>query len=628
MRSGEASVTGVDKILDSGRDGLRFFTTFVPRYRDWTGTNPQGKDENSLTARYDQQRGMNVDPLRAFATLLRQQLSGTVGDQIGIQQARFAELPARWSDSEGANSAVQHAQTVSGQVAADRDALGGVAQAVTTAADKLEEVVRTKADAVRTDLSTKNAAGKSGEQVDKIIAYARGNFGAAADADAQTQLVQQVLPEFTSGDPKAYCEQWLNGVFVPTVDSTVQAYTGLTDATHTAVTGIYDQLAGALESVNSAAPYNSPGGTPSATTDLGDNAVPAVTQTLFSGGKPTDGTEPAATSPAAVTPAAADVPVATQVSASMPTDTNPQQPATTNASFIAGNTDPSKTGTDPSKTGTVPSKTGTDPSKTGTDPSKTATDPSKTVIPETPKMPTTTGDMGKEGVWRPGDIANVITATSQITGKVPDILTHLGDPLKAVGSTAESFGNAFKSVIGTDGITGLMKEGIDVVERIDKMIDHHVNPTDASTGASGHPPSGQPGDNGQSHGNGQGQQQPGQQQPGPQQPGNNPQAQPPTSNAQTQHQTGGTETGRPPQPGTSQPPTAQASYASADSAALSTAAPATPTAATQPSGFFGSPAMASASRTDDETDHRSKVQYAPPIIDSPPQDPETEVKQP
>ncbi|MCM6776128.1 hypothetical protein NDR87_19465 [Nocardia sp. CDC159] len=467
MRGGEASATGIDKILDSGGDGLRFFTEYLPRYREWAGANPVGHDVNSLTGHYDEQRGMDVEPLRAFATLLGGDVSGIVDYHVGVQQARFSELPVRWSDSGTANLAGARARAVSAQVGNDREALRTIARIVSTAADKLEEIVRTKADAVRTDLATKTVAGKSATQVDSVIAYARGRFGAGTDEDARAELVRQVLPEFTSGDAKAYCGRWLNTVFLPAIDHTVAAFVGLNDATHTAVGGLYDQLAGALESVN-AVPYISPDGSPSATTEIGAVTTRNAVDALFGGQRFTDGSEPADTAPASVSPASAQVPNSADAllgSAGL-SDTEM-------ANASGSNTGGADTGSS-ILGGEVPAV-----------PTETS--------PANPSL-TSISDMGQAGVWRPGDIVNVINAVSQITADVPDILEHLGDPIEAVGEAANDFGNAakgfgefFEDVIGPDGITGLVREGVEAIEKIDRIIDNHsgdaaaVTPPEAQT---------------------------------------------------------------------------------------------------------------------------------------------------
>ncbi|KZM69213.1 WXG100 family type VII secretion target [Nocardia terpenica] len=536
------------------RDGLTLFRTFVPHYRAWTGANPIGEDENSLTTRYDQQRGMNVEPLRAFATALSQELRGRLGDHVGMQQARFAELPSRWSDSPGADSAAQFVRQVGGRVAEDHDALTGIARAVSAAADNLEEVVRIKADAIRTDFSTTTLAGRSGEQVDKIIAYARGDFDGTIEADERTRSVREVLPEFSSGsDPKTYCTHWLDKVFVPAVEAKVTAFTGLTDATHAAVGGLYDQVCGALESV-SATPFPTANGQ-----DADPNGVITVAQMPFHGA-------PTATAAASVdapdSPAQVDNPVA---------PAKPDQPVV-RASPIAEAGAPQPQSGDPSRKTQSPSdKTTQKSAPQSGDPTQKAQAPIRTPVPSKTESPNpTVSDYGTAGVWRPGDITNVVTAASKITGSVPDILAHLGDPLKAVGGMVKDFGEAAKGfgefgrdIRGGDGITGLVEEGAVAAEKIDGI---------AHRAGAGNPTG--------------------------------------TGQAATT-------------PGVSVP--ASRSQPATAPAAVDPGASTAPAAAASSGGMLGGfPHIVGGSVKSDESEHRPKIRYVPPTVDSEPEPVETE----
>jgi hypothetical protein len=81
--------------------------------------------------------------------------------------------------------------------------------------------------------------------------------------------------------------------------------------------------------------------------------------------------------------------------------------------------------------------------------------------------------MGTVGVWRPGDIANVLDAASKITGSVPGLL-------QGIGAAATGVGDLFKDVVGQDGVTGLIREGVDAAGKIDNMVEHHLDPTAAN----------------------------------------------------------------------------------------------------------------------------------------------------
>ncbi|MGW4326023.1 hypothetical protein ACWEKR_09050 [Nocardia sp. NPDC004573] len=64
--------------------------------------------------------------------------------------------------------------------------------------------------------------------------------------------------------------------------------------------------------------------------------------------------------------------------------------------------------------------------------------------------------MGKAGEWRPGDIANAISAASKITGSLPDLIRAIGtldddidDVIKAGGEAIKSGGEGIAKVIDT-----------------------------------------------------------------------------------------------------------------------------------------------------------------------------------
>ncbi|PSR59183.1 hypothetical protein C8258_30165 [Nocardia sp. MDA0666] len=597
MRHGDSSNTGIDKLLDSGKEGLNFFSTFIPRYKAWTGADPSGGNEATLTARYDQQRGMDVEPLRAIGTAIGQELNGAIGAAIQDQRVRLRELPSRWSGSTGADNAAQMVQRVADQIGKEHDNLDGIARALSAAAEQLENVVRTKADAVRTDFSTNTLAGKSADQIDKVISYARGDFGGAADVDEHRTKVRDILPEIgAADDPATYSKRWLDNVFVPALDGKIAAFTALTDATHTAVTGVYDQLAAALESLGSS-PYTGPNGQPSAATSLEAGKPGDVSQALFGG--------------MSVTPAAALTSTAPAGTSTAPmSDVSGQstsKPVVTSVSAPAGDTPPGQGTLITPVSSSAPAKGNDGASKTTPTQQGQGSPTQQSPSTEPAKTPTSVTDMGKVGEWRPGDIANVLTAASQITGKIPDILTHIGDPLKAVGETAKDFGEVLKSVVGSDGITGLVKEGVDAAERIDKLIDHHSHPGEA---AEQHSSSGQ-----QSSGGHGGPQDHGQPKPPSAQSNAGSQA---ATTGEAGHPTGPAQDGAPPKNGTAgnegRPIPDQASanrtVATSYSPAASTAANTSPLMS--PSGLFGG-MHGAAARSEGETEHRPKIQYGASI---------------
>ncbi len=418
---------------------------------------------------------MDVDPLREFATALAKELSGALGNQADLQQARYRELPVRWRDSPAADRAAGFVGTLSQQVGAQHETLSGVAQAASAAADALERVVRAKADAVRTDLSATTVAGKTADQVDQIVAHARGGFAGTGDIAARAQLVQQVLPEMSSTtDPVSYCQRWLNQVFTPAVEGRVAAFAALSDATHTAVQGVYDHLSSALESANSV-PYTSPDGGKSATTALGNSVPTASPIAATTASYVTPASSPVSTTPASTTKADSSAPVA-QDNSTAPASTQQSASSTTTpaASFIAADTTGNSGGA------------GSGGAVANTPPTS---------------APGTSPDIGTPGVWRPGDIASVLSAAN-VSGIVQGIssgIQGVGTVVQAFGTVAQDVGDLVKDVVGPDGVTGLIHEGVDAAGKIDLMVEHHVDPasvhdpgasTPAPAGAGGHTISG------------------------------------------------------------------------------------------------------------------------------------------
>ncbi|MFJ2665375.1 hypothetical protein ACIO14_13590, partial [Nocardia fluminea] len=121
--------------------------------------------------------------------------------------------------------------------------------------------------------------------------------------------------------------------------------------------------------------------------------------------------------------------------------------------------------------------TGGDASKvTGGDASKvTGGDASKVTGGDASKgTGSGTKDMGTAGVWRPGDIANVIDSASKITGNIPDLIKAIGSLDDDVDDIIKAGGEAIKS--GGQGIAT-------VLDSVDKM-DNQTNVGAASGGDS------------------------------------------------------------------------------------------------------------------------------------------------
>ncbi|WP_227983804.1 hypothetical protein [Nocardia spumae] len=357
-------------------------------------------------------------------------------------------------------------------------------------------------------------------------------------------------------------------------------------------------MAEALESADRPQ-YNSPGGHPSPTTDLGTTQPPtAGALALFSGPAPTSdavSTVASALTTNTTQPASQPSPVTTSGGGTADDSTGSAGPAHS-VVVAAATARPISSSTDADGTKTKKDEK-TKKTDAGEKKGQKNSEDKDAEDKDSKDQPAVT-DMGKVGEWRPGDIANMVTAVSRITGSIPDLLDKLGSPLQAVGETVKDFGEAFKDVVGGDGITGLVKEGVDAAEHIDKLVEHHTDPAGVpdndhpagtGTGTAG-PPTAQP-------------------------------AKAALSDSDAPQQRGvAVSANHAPVSGGA--PSATITGASAAvSEAPSHGAPATPSG-----GFFGAPG--STTRGEQDGEHRPKIRYTPaertePAAEDEPEEPET-----
>ncbi|WP_459548317.1 DNA polymerase III subunit gamma/tau domain-containing protein [Nocardia sp. X0981] len=438
---------GVDAILDAGAVGLRYFEVFLPRYREWTGHEPAGGGYFALAAHYDQQRGTDLEALRGIATALGEELEGRLGDQAAAQNARFADLPNHWNGSPAADNARQFLALAGTGIGTTVDALRAVHTAATTALTRIEDAVRHKADTVKNGFDAATAAGKSAQQIDWLIDVAQGTVGTG---EAVRNRLRTELPEHHAdgADPAATCRGWLDRVFAGEIEAAVTRFTTLCSDTHTTVSGAYEQLLTALEAVEPSA-FVSPGGTPSADTDL--TSAPGGPSYVIAAGAPQATTEPESDNPAPggnptqTTPgdtespdapsslALTSTPAATETGETVDPGTDPATAAPTGTNTPGSTTETSTTS---APAGTQPPGSTTE---TSTTPGASEADDSSGTTPE-PAAST-------PGAWTPTDITNMVTAVSQITGTIPDLITAVGSLAGQMDEVITATGDAVATVI-------------------------------------------------------------------------------------------------------------------------------------------------------------------------------------
>lgn len=431
----------IDAILDGGVEGLRYFEVFLPRYRDWTGTTPVSGDYATLAAGYDRERGMDLGPLRAFATALGAELDRHLDHEARILAGRAGSLPMYWDGSAAAANAHRFLADAATRAATGLDTLRSINTTVSAGVIRLEDAVRAKADTARRDYGPDTAAGRTPQQIDWIIDCARHEADSTAEGSVVAELRATLPDNALAGDADApiVCAKWLDTVLVPEIDRRVDAFADLCDSTNTTITGIYDEIVAELDRLP-VPTFTSPGGQPSADTDLS-----------FTSGQP--GYPAAPAGPAAVTPTstpAQNPTVGAQTPPAAPDITSPVrtpglalETAPTTPVGAAGLT---PTATSVSGT-TARSACAMSRSSPPHDPGPSPTSTTTTAR----ESPATQESAGALGQWTPGDIANMFTAVGTVTGSIPEL----------VNATATLVGNLDEILTAAGNAAGVVIDAVD-----------------------------------------------------------------------------------------------------------------------------------------------------------------------
>ncbi|MEV0360243.1 hypothetical protein AB0H71_29720 [Nocardia sp. NPDC050697] len=416
--------------MDSGAAGLHWFEVFVPRYREWTGADPAGGGYEALAARYDQQRGTDVSGLRAFATALAGEVESGLAAELTTQGARAHELATGWHGSAASANASQLLTDVRARSTAGVETLREVSTAAATAVETIETAIGAKATAVRDGFTGETVAGASAAQVDRVLDRACGTGGGGDEE------LRAVLGEHGGGtDVAAGCRRWLDEVFAARVEERVAVFTALCADTDTTITGAYAQLLGVLERVEVAS-FTSPSGQPAAETDL---TYTAVAQPLY---------QP---STALTTKEAAGQDASRPLLA---LGTEISDPATT----------PASTGTEAPAASDMPAadevpldgeeltvEIGTEAPAADAAPLDAAAAASASSESEDVQIPGAVPSSAVPGQWSATDTAAVITAASQITGTIPDLITAVGGLAGNLDEIITATGQAGAAVISAAG---------------------------------------------------------------------------------------------------------------------------------------------------------------------------------
>ncbi|MBY6538727.1 WXG100 family type VII secretion target [Rhodococcus sp. BP-349] len=246
----------IDGLLDLGSEGLTFFEAFLPLVG--ASGAPMTTSHDALCARYDEQRGLDTEALRADADRLCAAAAEARGE-IGRQSAAADALGQAWS-GVAADAALDLLRRQCARSAAHADQLEAIGSAMASASAGLHAIVEDKsiaASAFRAD----QVGGRDAVQVAATIAGA----GGASAPDAVRTLASvfpgleaMLLAASDTGrrqvevlDPvAARCREWLDTVFVPAMTERVAAFEELCTSTETAVSEIYAALCAAAADID------------------------------------------------------------------------------------------------------------------------------------------------------------------------------------------------------------------------------------------------------------------------------------------------------------------------------------------------------------------------------------------
>ncbi|WP_063039075.1 hypothetical protein [Nocardia pseudovaccinii] len=277
--SPDISGKNADAILDAGSSGLQFFAQLIERYKKAFGHDPS-LTLNQIYARYDEQRGMNLEKLANTATALRSSLN-EVDTQWDTQYALSQKLDTIWQGQAAGAAKYMFGQQLA-MAKEDRLKARAALDAITTVVPKLRSAVQSKADHVHELASSSGEVkvdGKSPSDIDEIIKGANTGWSdfswkdwgivaavGVVTAGAGTSTAAEVLG-FDKESTKKVSRKWLDDVFKKKFEDTLTNFVDKCNSTDTAIKEAYPLLVKAMEDLDSN-PYPRPQGT---TTDKTNN---------------------------------------------------------------------------------------------------------------------------------------------------------------------------------------------------------------------------------------------------------------------------------------------------------------------------------------------------------------------
>ncbi|MEE2034225.1 WXG100 family type VII secretion target, partial [Rhodococcus chondri] len=236
------------RLLDSGAVGLRFFSGYLP-HAHRLGVAGEVTAER-LYERYDEQRDLDVSVLEADAAVLAR-LARDMEAHVEEQAGCVAGLTSAWSGDAGSAAHDVLGRAV-GRGAELAGAVRSLAGTLAGTADGLVAVVTEKSGAAA-QFADATIGGRTAADVEAIVAGAAGESG----RPTAQQLAQWDAGGAAVADPDAvarWCERWLAEVFVPAIETAIEAFIRMCDDADRAVEELFDELAGSFDSLDPPVP--------------------------------------------------------------------------------------------------------------------------------------------------------------------------------------------------------------------------------------------------------------------------------------------------------------------------------------------------------------------------------------
>ncbi|MET8775639.1 hypothetical protein ABZV58_11505 [Nocardia sp. NPDC004654] len=290
----------VNKILDDGASGLLYFEKYLQLCLEAVKTT--GPTYEAMAAKYDMQRGMDLEALRRVSAGLKDALEAA-DSEWELQNSQLQILPSVWQGG-AANAAITMMGDQVKRADEDRGQVRFALSAIDAAVLSIRSVIVTKAKTVDSfwdDANQGRIDGKTPSDVYDIVQAARS--GASEDwgtnpfdSDQRIDHLRRIFPGVSDDDMPRKCWEWVREIFYPDVKKKVDLFDGACNKAHQSIATLYGAITTALAKLD-----DDPYPRPAVPTSPGNNPGPAPGPSTPGPSTPGPSTPGPSTTPATTT---------------------------------------------------------------------------------------------------------------------------------------------------------------------------------------------------------------------------------------------------------------------------------------------------------------------------------------